>query len=1156
MISSALLLLLPLAQTPPAEAKPMDPAGPMVAAGRRARDAGDLKKARIDFEAALAYRPHDPELLTERLSVAGVGDGRALWAQLLWEAIADERGRGRVPKAAQPFVGRDAETQAVITARAAAFKELVSLARSKGRRNDPDGLAVAWWARRLALELGQIQPGLLASASPEDLDPRHRLANEKDWVEIPRSLEKLWISAAAAGRTSLVIEAARIVVGLAAQAGFTNLKGEAPPESFRANMGGTASNALAQARRKLKGEMGRPWTIDELDEQLATQEEAFTRDHDSFGLPGTAHSPREWYLVETDCGFQTLRGVAATIESHHTRLVNFYGEDPFTNRPGLVRIVPLAAGLESEGAPFYWAAGFQGGDVTTFRFSAGTIEGLGHGLTHELTHRFDGALCPGQPAWLTEGKAVWTGSAYGHSDETEFVPNHVNRGTLTSVYAGGWSRSNKLKELLIPDLEDYRANYSAGYALYVFLNTWVPVIDELDEDGKPLPEDKAEEVPGAAPMFHEQLQSFMSNAGRGAGDRMAQFEGLFCDGRDGRPEDFEGFCRIYGRFLRGFNAYTPAAWTDRYTSQVPGVASSPLIYDEPTWVWSRNRTEPYFGDAQAAEAGMLLDREGKRQDAALAFLWAMQVEGRLGVPEERLVGALEASGAKAGAWAIAQQRAFPLYPVGTERPRALSLKRTMKLLEVLKAAAVAHLEHEWRQSAARFTADHNRLARWLGEPELQDTVPSKEASAWRSVHPVQGEGWVEEELVGHDDPFPTGNWFFAPDGDLGVGRRKAREGTGRFGGSNRGAVFVRGSHYELPGTYLLKTRVRFTTTYANGQLILGWARRDRAVTIGISGAATTIEGNRDEEPKLRHVSWSMAGGFERDGSLQGAQPSGKFKLTQPSSAVEVEVLVDGASATLSINGERLGTYHMTDGTPIEGFIGFSSSAGALRMEHPVVERLDRPRTLLVQGMDSAGLDIATGRTLVFSQLEGRLVAGIPPRTQGSLMLWVPCPRRYDPDEPIDSHTIERRALVVCRSLIKGALHSNMTQEVLIALPAAMGAKDLDRVEALIAAEFAEKLPGQAAAQPTFMRHPFDGLVPEGFEDTPDLGKRWVFFLDAAGVARFARPAYVLGGKFDPDLDHWLRVYRDNGRPPRDLPQPSREEPEDETEDSAEEPDGN
>lgn len=1154
MISCALLLLVPMVQSP-ALGPTTDPAAPMIAAGRRARDAGNLKKARIDFEAALSFRPHDLELLTDRLSVAVPGDGYALWSQVLWEAVSDERGRGRLPKEAKSIIGPDPHASTVVKARAAAFKELLSLARSKGRRNDPGGLAVAWWARRLALEFAQIQPGLLKGVSPEDLDPGHRLAGKNDWMGVPRALESLWVSAAATGRTGLVIEAARIVVGLAAQAGFTNLKGEAPAGSFRANMGGTASNALGQARRRLREKSGRPWTIDELDEQLADQEEAFTRDHDSFALPGSAHSPQEWYLVETDCGFQTLRGVAATIELHHTRLVNFYGEDPFIGRPGLVRIVPLAAGLESEGAPFYWAAGFQGGDITTFRFSQGNIEGLGHGLTHELTHRFDGALCPGQPSWLTEGKAVWTGSAYGSSEETQFVPNHVNKGTLRSMYGAGWSRPKKLETLLIPDLEDYRDNYSAGYALYVFLNTWVPVEDAFDDKGKRRPEHFAEVVPGAAPLFHEQLQSFMSNAGAGAANRMGQFEGLFCDGRDGRPEDFLAFCKTYGRFLRGFNAYQPAAWTDRYTTQVPGRVSSPLVYDEPTWVWSRNRTEPYFGDAQAAAAGMLLHREGKYKDAALAFLWAMEREGRLGVPEERLVDVLAASGAHAGSWAIAQQNAFPLYPVDLPRPKKLPLKKSLALLKVLKAAADEHTQHEWRQSAARFIADHDRLARWLGEPELGTYAPTSEATAWRSVHSVMGNGWVEEELVGHDDPFPTGNWFAAQDGDLGVGRSKAREGTGSFGRSNRGKCFVRGAHYELPGTYSVRTRVRWTTTHAAGQIIMGWGRRDRAVTIGLSGSVSTLEDNRDDDPKLRHVSWSMKGGFERDGALQGAEPSAKIKLIQPGSAVVVEVLVDGASATLIIDGERQGTYHMTDGTPIEGYIGFSSSAGAFRFEHPVVERLDRPRTLLVPGMDSAGLDIKAGRTLLFSELEGRLVAGVPPRTQGTLMLWIPCPRRYDVDEPIDSHTIRRRALVASRSLIKGAAFSSMTQEVIIALPAAMGESDLDALEAEIAGEYAEALPGLAAATPIFMRHPFNGLILEGMEDTPDLGKRWVFFLDAAGVARFARPAYVLGGKFDPDLSHWLRVYRDNGRPQRDLIAPSREDELEQELDSSEETGG-
>ena len=86
--------------------------------------------------------------------------------------------------------------------------------------------------------------------------------------------------------------------------------------------------------------------------------------------------------------------------------------------------------------------------------------------------------------------------------------------------------------------------------------------------------------------------------------------------------------------------------------------------------------------------------------------------------------------------------------------------------------------------------------------------------------------------------------------------------------------------------------------------------------------------------------------------------------------------------------------------------------------------------------------------------------------------------------------------------------------------------------------------------PDLYRHTFDGRIPTGFDDVPDLGKRWVFFLDAAGVARFARPAYVLGAGFDPDFAHWLKVFRDYGRPPRDLRAPTRLESEPEDEDSA------
>ena len=43
-------------------------------------------------------------------------------------------------------------------------------------------------------------------------------------------------------------------------------------------------------------------------------------------------------------------------------------------------VVPRADGLEAEGAPHFWAAGFQSGDTTVVQFSVGTIEGLGRTL--------------------------------------------------------------------------------------------------------------------------------------------------------------------------------------------------------------------------------------------------------------------------------------------------------------------------------------------------------------------------------------------------------------------------------------------------------------------------------------------------------------------------------------------------------------------------------------------------------------------------------------------------------------------------------------------------------------------------------------------------------------------------------------------------------
>ena len=164
-----------------------------------------------------------------------------------------------------------------------------------------------------------------------------------------------------------------------------------------ANPGGKAQNALGLARERLRA-AGTAWTLEELDQLLADQGEAFTPRARLVRPAGRRPLPAG--VVPLD-RLRTLRGVAETIERHHTR--DFYGTDPFVGRQGLVRIVPEATGLESEGAGYYWVGGFQGGDVTTFRFSMGTIEAGTACSSHLRRRLFPDALWP--------SRAGWTGAA-------------------------------------------------------------------------------------------------------------------------------------------------------------------------------------------------------------------------------------------------------------------------------------------------------------------------------------------------------------------------------------------------------------------------------------------------------------------------------------------------------------------------------------------------------------------------------------------------------------------------------------------------------------------------------------------------------------------------------------------------------------------------
>ncbi|MEM9803416.1 MAG: hypothetical protein AAGA20_24065, partial [Planctomycetota bacterium] len=545
-------------------------------AARRALGRGDAERAAGHFErAAAGPRVIRAEALLGLAEIARTnGDDEALAdAALAWTDVSmGTRGRTseKPPRGAFDAKTGDLDLVAlaagVAATRAAAAQALAAEAakwESKGVRR-PEQLLSAAWARRFALDLARRSPAIHA-ALEDRLDPRVHAPRDAHGPTL-KALASTAERALSRSDPGLAASAARILHGLGVQADFTHLRGDRP--SGMARWRSKGAELLDRARSRLDAASERPWTVEELEWLAEDEGEAFTRDHSSFASPGVAVSPQSWYRVETDCGYETLLGAASTLEDHHARLVSLFGSDPFNDgsgspRQGLVRIVPDPSGLEAEGAPFFWAGGFQAGDTTVVRHSVGTIAGLGRTLTHELTHRFDGALHPGLPAWLAEGKAVWTSEAYAFIDDHEFVDRWCNVTTLRQVRGRGHARLDVLEALLSGEPEDYRQNYSVGNALYVFLRTWDPR--------------------ESRPLFADRLNEFEDDADarRRADDPREAFGDAFCDGEGGRPSSLPGFQEMFETFLTGFDRGKPAMWIEWYVTRRPRGVARDWVYDEP-----------------------------------------------------------------------------------------------------------------------------------------------------------------------------------------------------------------------------------------------------------------------------------------------------------------------------------------------------------------------------------------------------------------------------------------------------------------------------------------------------------------------------------------------------------------------------------------------
>jgi hypothetical protein len=199
------------------------------------------------------------------------------------------------------------------------------------------------------------------------------------------------------------------------------------------------------------------------------------------------------------------------------------------------------------------------------------------------------------------------------------------------------------------------------------------------------------------------------------------FEECFCDGKEGRPAKLEGFVKDWSTWLAGFY------WQNREKSPFPKeyVAGFPpsktatwsgTVYDEPTWVWSRSRAEPRFGQDQLALAGRLWLECGDRAHAIPALICALAIDGRRPEEEALLADALQKESRPDAAWCLKSELEFPYGARIGAPPFFGALSKTKALLDGFDVATAEALAAAPPRpaTAGALHAERERLAAWLG----------------------------------------------------------------------------------------------------------------------------------------------------------------------------------------------------------------------------------------------------------------------------------------------------------------------------------------------------------------------------------------------------------------------------------------------------------
>ena len=1112
LAAAAILACAPLhAQCPPGATMPRDlaletelpdtgPATTRRQTGLRALANGTPKDAWPHLFAALEFHPSSADLLLDIVcACADDPDLLQQWTERYVRAATDDRGRMKLDSSTRKRLAavdgaNDAikAAQALTKKRFAAITELaryITKQKAKGKDLAERALLVRW-ASELLLAVGEGAPSALGKVA-KSVDA-HQAKYAPDYALIYAALAKVMRTplpaegaddaapttggdAAVAAIQDRRVRAARILLGLSRQVRFKDLQGVRPGGPGKL---GDEARQLLEAEREADVSQGKVWTIAELEEMTLDESLRFTEEHRDWHNPGIALSPNGLYRVETICGHGTLLGTAKTIELHHQRLINHYGKDPFQGRQGVARIVPEVDDLETEGAPYWWAAGFQAGDRTTVRFSWGTIPALGRTLTHELTHRFDGVIRPFLPAWYVEGHADWTGAHYAKMADANFVGDMLRVGTPAHTFYKGYGGKRKFERLLKGEVDDYRDNYFAGYSLYTFLKTYPP----------------------KAPRYAGALDKFEKNARAGQRDPLGYFTATFCDGKDGRPAELDELFEDWRGFVRG--CYD---WLDRKREgnqwirdyrQNPGKGDkASLVMDEPTWSWGRNRAEPYYGQEHAAQATLLLGEVGDLDATIAAGVWSLTADGWRPEVARALGQALGASKAQnaSKAFSTLANAHFPDLPTLDGAALFSKLPKTKALLTALdeRAAALATAGH--RAAAAATAREHAAAAHLFG------AAPGAHASSdapRRLPRHLGGAGFDESGLTSYEERRREGLWYVTPEGDLHVGREKPREATGVLDRrAQQRHAFAHTVNWVEPGHYVLRGRVHWTTSYVSGAIVFGYTRRDRNVRLGFSaGDFQYAIGKSETNDRKGSVRLSLAGLWERDGNLPDGRRNKTVELPEEQNWFEYELEVRGPRVDVRVNGESVMNYGVHDGTPIEGHVGFATSTGAIRVQQPTVQRLDDELSPPVYGLDIS--EQPSGDLDSFVHLQAK---GIPVGEDGTLVLWLPKVDEGSPAQKLG------RAIRPLSRILQHPLE--YPQKWVLAWPKGMDKADQKAV--------LEDL-GELREQPMEVVEHDVGMPFEG----PYC---WVIFLDAQGVMRAA--AESVDPRLHSKVQTWSRKFR-------------------------------